>query len=134
MRSWLGSEEASFFAQPAIDQRHGYRSASAVAVLAPERKDMIRAALLHDIGKRHSRLGVVGRSFVTAMAKVGLGRLVGRKGGRADLYLRHGELAADELTDMGAEPLVVAFARAHHGARPVEIEAGIWEILVWADR
>jgi putative nucleotidyltransferase with HDIG domain len=105
-----------------------------VATQVPERQDLVRAALLHDLGKRRSRLNVLGRSVVSGLAKVGLRWLVGRKGGRGDLYLRHGELAAEELSDLGAEPLVVAFARSHHGARPPEIEPCIWEILVSADR
>ena len=135
MRSWLRvEEEALFFGQPAIDQRHGFQSATEVAAQVPERRDLVRAALLHDLGKRHSRLNVFGRSVVSALAKVGLKRLVARKGGRGDLYLRHGELAADELSDLDAEPLVVAFARSHHFARPPEIESGAWEVLVSADR
>ncbi|HJU50696.1 MAG TPA: hypothetical protein VJ815_00045, partial [Acidimicrobiia bacterium] len=83
-----------------------------MAARLPDRRELIRAALLHDLGKRHSGLGVFGRSVVTGLAKVGLRRLVDRKGGRAHLYLRHGNLAADELADLGAEPLVVAFARS----------------------
>ncbi|MGH8957343.1 MAG: HDIG domain-containing metalloprotein [Acidimicrobiia bacterium] len=135
VRNWLlGEEGAAFFDQPATDQRHGYQSASHVAQHFPERRDLIRAALLHDLGKRHSQLNVIGRSLITGLAKVGLRRLFESKGGRADLYLRHGELAADELSDLGTEPLVVAFARSHHADRPIEIEASSWEILVAADR
>ena len=57
---------------------------------------MVRAALLHDIGKRHARLAPVARSIVTAIAKLGLP--VGRRGA---LYLAHGRLAADELSPSG---------------------------------
>jgi hypothetical protein len=135
VRSWLRLEEkALFFDQPMIDQRHSFQSASQVAAQDPERRDLIRAALLHDIGKRRSRLNVFGRSVVSGLAKVGLTWLVGRKGGRGDLYLRHGELAADELSDLGAERLVVIFARWHHAGRPEEIAAADWEVLVSADR
>ena len=117
-----------------LDQRHGYLSASRVAERLPDRREVIRAALLHDLGKRHARLNVPGRSLVTALAKVGLRRLIGRKGGRADLYLRHGELGAEELSILGAEPLVVAFARSHHAGRPEAIDDGAWEVLKFADR
>ena len=117
-----------------VDQRHGYLSATRVAGRFPEARESIRAALLHDLGKRHAGLGVVGRSLVTGLAKVGLRRLVDRKGGRAYLYLRHGALAAKELSDLGAEPLVVAFARSHHAGKPTEIDAGVWETLVSVDR
>lgn len=130
----MGSEEVAFFDQPAIDQRHGYLAASYVAGHFPQRLELIRAALLHDVGKRNARLGVIGRSLVTGLGKVGLGRLVDRKGGRADLYLRHGELAAEELFELGADPLVVAFARFHHARRPPEIDARDWTLLLAADR
>ena len=95
---------------------------------------MIRAALLHDVGKRHSRLGVIGRSIVTGLAKIGLGRLVARPGSRADLYLRHGELAAAELASLEPEAIVAAFARSHHGDRPEGITQEDWEVLIGADR
>jgi hypothetical protein len=135
VRSWLRvEEEALFFEQPVIDQRHGFQSATDVAAQVPERRDLVRAALLHDLGKRSSQLNVFGRSVVSGLTKVGLRWLVARKGGRGDLYLRHGELAAAELADLGAEPLVVAYARSHHAARPPEIESSTWEILVSADR
>ena len=129
-----GGEEVAFFDQPVIDQRHGYVSAVLIAKAFPDRRELVRAALLHDLGKRHARLGVIGRSLVTGLAKVGLKRLIDREGGRADLYLRHGELAAEELYQLGAEPLAVAFARAHHGSRPEEIDAADWKLLVSADR
>jgi putative nucleotidyltransferase with HDIG domain len=130
----VGREEVAFFDQPVVDQRHGYMAAGLVARRFPDRPELVRAALLHDLGKRHARLGVVGRSLVTGLAKMGLKRLVNRRGGRADLYLRHGELAASELSELGAEPLVIAFARSHHTRRPPEIDAGDWAVLVSADR
>jgi hypothetical protein len=54
---WLSPEESkAFFAQPSYDQRHGLDSARYVAELLPDRRDLVRAALLHDIGKRSSHL------------------------------------------------------------------------------
>lgn len=71
--------------------------------------------------------------MVTGLAKLGLAGLVTRPGGRADLYLRHGEIGADELSALGAEELVVNFARRHHGVRPEGIEPETWDILARAD-
>ena len=89
---------------------------------------MVRAALLHDIGKRHARLSPVARSVVTAVAKLRLP--VGRRGA---LYLAHGRLAADELSHLGAEALVVDFAACHHEERPDSINPEDWATLVVAD-
>lgn len=122
------AEVAPFFAQQDMDQRHALEAATRAAELLPGRTDLQRAALLHDIGKRHARLGVLGRVLASAAAKVGL-----RLRGRFRAYLEHGPAAADELTGLGAEPVVVAFARHHHGARPEGIPANDWETLKRAD-
>lgn len=90
---------------------------------------MVRAALLHDIGKRHAWLSPVARSIVTAIAKLGL-----PVGCRGVLYLAHGRLAAEELSRLGAEPLVVDFAACHHEDRPDSINPEDWATLVAADR
>jgi len=129
--AWLRGrdEHLMFWGQPAADQRHGLGAARYVATRSGGRDDLMRAALLHDVGKRVARLGLVGRSLAS------LARMGGRSGrGRVELYLQHGRLGADELEAAGAEPLVVYFARHHHGERPEQITEGDWELLRQADR
>jgi hypothetical protein len=129
-REWLRDEEHGlFFSQPHFDQRHGLESALFVAKQAPGRTDLIRAAMLHDVGKRHARLGPVGRSLASAWSKLGR-----RPGGRWGNYLDHGRIGAEDLLTAEAEPLVVAFARTHHGDRPDDISLGDWDLLQRADR
>ncbi len=122
------AEQALFLAQPAIDQRHALDAATSIGGDLPDRVDLQRAALLHDVGKRHARLGVVGRVLATLAAKL---RLAVR--GRFRAYLDHGPMAARELADLGAEPVVVAYARYHHGPRPPGFSPGEWELLQRAD-
>jgi len=123
----LGEEEARlFWQQSAADRRHGIDSLHRIG--GESRPEVLRAALLHDIGKRHSALGPVGRSLATAFAWVGLARWR-----RARRYRNHGLLGAEELAELGAEELVVAFARHHHGVRPAEIDAPTWKLLIAAD-
>lgn len=131
-RSWVAgylkeSEQSAFFAQPRGDQRHGYHSGRWVA--ARGRPDLVRASVLHDIGKRRSGLGLWGRSLASLWILFG-----GRPSGRWRDYADHGRLAADELETLGAEALVVEFARHHHGARPVSIEPEDWQLLKESDR
>jgi len=123
-----GPEAEAFFAQSAADQRHGLEAAEVVARQAPGRRDLQRAALLHDIGKRRSGLGAFGRVVATLTGRIG-----GPWGRRHRLYLNHGALGASELEAWGAEAIVVAYARHHHGERPAGVDPGEWELLLEAD-
>lgn len=117
-----------FWAQPVADQAHGIATARRIAETASDRPDLIRAALLHDVGKRHARLGVIGRSLASMVAIL---RLPLR--GRFAAYISHGEAGAAELHFAGADSLTVAFAHHHHGARPKGFDPADWDLLVRAD-
>ena len=123
------AEQAVFWNQPRADQRHGLEAARSVGTACPGRGDLLRAALLHDIGKRHTRLGVVGRAWAVIGTALRL-----PPSARVARYLDHGRLAAEELAAGDAEPLVVAYALHHHGRRPEEIAAEDWKVLQAADR
>jgi hypothetical protein len=49
-------------------------------------------------------------------------------------YLEHGRAGALELDILGTEPIVVDFARHHHGPRPDSISEGDWTLLQASDR
>lgn len=129
VESWLDRSESSlFFSQPHPDQRHGYHAAQVVLASGSRFVPVIKAALLHDVGKRHARLGVVARSLVSVLIRL---RLPLPARGRQ--YQDHGEQAARELEEIGCERLVVEFARHHHGERPAGIPQAIWDLLQLAD-
>jgi hypothetical protein len=92
-------------------------------------KDVIVAALTHDIGKRHAGLGLVGRSVASLMIITGLPLTE-----RMRDYRDHGLIAARELSEVPAPSLAIEFALHHHGERPETIEAQIWDALVAADQ
>lgn len=121
-------ERTLFWAQSATDQRHGLLCARRVLRARPGRVYLARAALLHDVGKRHAELGAVGRAAATALRLVRLPVT-----SRMRRYLDHGELAAVELAAAGAAPLVVDFARHHHRSRPPSIPLDEWRLLQAAD-
>jgi|FLYL01.1.fsa_nt_gi putative nucleotidyltransferase with HDIG domain len=126
---WLRPAEVPvFFDQPPQDQRHGLRAAR-VAAAAGGDLTTIRAALLHDVGKRHARLGTFGRVLATILLRLGLDY-----GRRFAAYRDHGTLGAEELALLGTEELVVRYAAVHHRGRPADIPAEVWEILDRADR
>lgn len=128
---WLNSpaEAELFWRQAPADQRHGLTAARLAARERPGRRDLIRAALLHDVGKSRAGLGLWGRTRAAIAERRGW-----KLSRRAEQYLRHGEAGAEDLDAAGAEETVVRYARGHHGPRPPEIAPRDWEVLVRADR
>ena len=119
---------ALFWQQPVVDQRHALEAARVVLEYMPGNTGAARAALLHDVGKRHARLGVGGRIVATMLAML---RLPTR--GRLAVYLDHARLGAEDLAGAGASELTVAYARFQDHDRPAEIGPAVWRVLKSAD-
>ncbi len=122
-------EQALFFGQADVDQRHAFEAAQRVAGIAPARTDLIRAALLHDVGKGLAPLGVIGRVAASICHKL---RMPMPKSWSQ--YLRHDDLGADALEQAGCEATVVAFARHHHRRRPAAVPEEDWAVLEASDQ
>jgi hypothetical protein len=110
---------------PAHDRRHAVAVARRVeAALAGTSDDgderWLAAALLHDVGKLDSGLGVLARAGATvagAVAGHDMADAWSEKRGitrRVGLYLRHAELGETRLGVIGARPEAAAWAGAHH--------------------
>jgi putative nucleotidyltransferase with HDIG domain len=84
------------------------------------RREVLAAALLHDVGKVEARLGTAGRVAVTLVAVVvGPDRLAGSGSGGSWLeparrYLAHDRIGGQLLRDCGSDPFTVAWAEQHH--------------------
>lgn len=131
INGWTASdaERGLFYAQPVADQRHSLQAGLKVQSLMPARPDLIRAALFHDVGKRHSGLGIIGRSIASALSKLGV-----ELRGRFAAYLDHDRIGAEELRAMGFESVVVEFAAHHHAGRPDSVAVDDWNCLMQADQ
>jgi hypothetical protein len=128
VRSWVGDDlMAIFITQQTADQRHGYQIAHGVYELTAS-TELAAAAALHDVGKRHSDFGAVGRTLATVLMALRL-----PLGGRLRAYRDHGELGAADLEAVGAPLLVVEFARHHQHRRPPSIDVDDWSVLNGAD-
>jgi putative nucleotidyltransferase with HDIG domain len=119
----------TFFAQDDADQRHAFHAAQSVIASGVEEEGIVMAALMHDIGKRHARLGLVGRSLASILILLRL-----PLSGRMIAYRDHGLVGAHELAALSVPSLVVDFAMHHHGSRPPTIEPRVWDALVAADQ
>ncbi len=118
-----------FFEQSVADQRHGYHASQVVIAHGLEQADVVEAALLHDIGKRHARLGLFGRVLASILIKIRFPLFR-----RVAAYRDHGAVAARELAELGAARLTVEFAMHHHGTRPAGIPVETWRVLQIADQ
>jgi hypothetical protein len=96
----------------------------------------LAAALLHDVGKASSKLGVVGRSGATVMATLSGSRRARGWTGAVGRYVNHDELGSDRLRKAGARTEAVVWAAAHHRRElwpGTRIPPEICEILATAD-
>ncbi len=110
------AEFALWQSQQLVDRVHTVAVARRVEKADPW---VVKAALLHDVGKADARLGVVGRVAATMLELVGVGRFPGRLG----RYLAYPERGAELLAAIDADERVVAWAREHH--RPVDHQSSI---------
>lgn len=114
---------------PAMDQTHSVRTARRVTEAEPGRFDLVRAALLHDVGKAHAGMGILGRSVSSLLAMFHLPVTA-----RMRVYLDHGRLGSVDLVSSGETGIVVAFADGHKSASaPPGIDPADWALLRRAD-
>jgi putative nucleotidyltransferase with HDIG domain len=126
---WLRPEEVTlFWSQQPADQRHALETARRLAAAHADDRELIRAGLLHDIGKSEVRISAFGRTLAT------LGDLAGLPlPDRYQRYRDHGTIGGRALAALGAEPLVVAFASRHPNGPPADVAGDRWQLLLDAD-
>lgn len=124
----LGAEERDvFFSQSFADQQHAHHTMIRAQGSTAE-PTVLRAALLHDVGKAGNRLGAIGRSLSTLLDAAGLPLWPA-----ARRYRNHGPIGGELLGELGAEPLVVDFATRHPDPDPGPHDPSAWRILLAAD-
>jgi len=125
----LQGEQALWRRMSGADRRHAVGVArETIRRLGDDRsgRDVVAAALLHDVGKVEASLGTFARVAITfagmAVGRTRLQRWVAEPVGthrrtlraRVGLYLIHDRLGAVLLESAGSEPLTVAWAAEHH--------------------
>ena len=117
-----------FWGQSAADQRHAFDVAAGVDAARPGDEEAFTAALLHDIGKRHTSLGALRRSIATVLDGAGLPMTA-----PMHRYRLHGPIGAAELSAAGFDGIIVAFAAHHPDTAPDGIDEERWRVLLEAD-
>lgn len=117
-----------FWAQGAADQRHAFDVAIGVDTVLPGDDETFVAALLHDVGKRHTGLGALRRSIATVLDGAGLPMTTPMR-----RYRLHGPIGAAELSAAGFDGIIVAFAAHHPDPAPEGIDEERWRVLLAAD-
>lgn len=124
------------------DRRHGVAVARRVerALGNEASRDVLVAALLHDVGKVAAGLGLYGRVVATLSAKAAGAEMADEWSAhngiirKVGLYVRHAELGGDMLGVAESSPLVVTWAREHHLPEDQwTIDARIGTVLKSAD-
>ncbi len=131
------------------DRRHAIGVArDSIRLLAPDQppREVVAAALLHDVGKVESSFGTFARAGVTfagiIFGRSGVLRWAGRapsdgrpsRRARVGLYLTHDSLGAALLENAGSEQLTVSWAAEHHMApEKWTVDHGIGAVLKAAD-
>jgi hypothetical protein len=113
-----------FYSQSTQDQRHALEVADRLG----SAEHLTEAALLHDVGKTISGLGVIQRSMVTLWTATGLPLW-----GTWHQYVDHGAIGAAMLASAGASKTSVLFARSHPGPVPEGVSRSDWHVLESAD-
>lgn len=126
MGRWLkGGERRLFEAQGKADRRHAVRVACRLLAAGHSDALLVRAALLHDVGKAGAGIQVWHR-----VAWVLLGGLVRRSRARPFVALaNHPSIGATMLRAAGADPRVVALVAGH----PLPGDEERARLLAWAD-
>lgn len=117
-----------FWSQRLEDQRHAIDVMHTALRIRPGDRVAARAALLHDVGKRHARLGAISRSLATLADGLHLPLAA-----RWATYRQHGALGARDLEAIGEDQFVVAFTRNHPGPPPRGVDPARWAAVAAAD-
>lgn len=123
---YLSDQEKELFIKlPAHERRHAIDTAKTIIGFdIRENKDtLIKAALLHDIGKVGSRIGLIKKSILVLMDKFlpKVSHILSNKSKMFYVYYNHPEIGAECLLKINTEKGIILLVRYHHSQKNVDI-------------
>ncbi|HIE37855.1 MAG TPA: phosphohydrolase [Anaerolineae bacterium] len=116
-------QRALFLRMPLADRRHGLAVYRALQARGGRPRDLLVAALLHDVGKAAAPLPLWVRVAVVLLERFAPRLLERLGGGEARgwrrpfvVYRRHAEIGAEWAAQAGCSPLTVGLIRRHQEA------------------
>ena len=136
VQAWLSDKELLLFCcMSIIDQKHCVNVARTAEALANgmdiDQKLLMRAALLHDCGRKNGDLGIIGKSYAVLFDKLlgykwflkldfaGRLKIIHKLYKMSEVYYRHPERSADNLKKINCSTDITQIVLAHH--RPVAV-------------
>ncbi|MCC5909967.1 MAG: HD domain-containing protein [Clostridiaceae bacterium] len=125
IREHLTPEEHQLFFQLRIsEQRHSLNVAYGCRKEAPHNTVLIKAALLHDIGKVGSNLTLINKSFVVLIKKFQLKNHMLPSFLKEAIYFKnnHAEIGYTMLLPLNLDPKILFLVKNHHNNNTDNIE------------
>ena len=126
LKLYLETYELQLFNQlPTYDQKHCINVARDVKATCNQRKliskDLIKVALLHDIGKIYNSMNPIDKSIMVIMHKITRGKLKAYdKNKKVNIYYNHGDIGYNLLGKYGYDDRFLFLIKNHHNSNIVE--------------
>ncbi|MFA9397235.1 MAG: HDIG domain-containing metalloprotein [Clostridiaceae bacterium] len=112
-------EEILFLKMTTSEQKHSIRVSKAVEKELLNNKeydiDLVKSALLHDIGKIKCKMNTIEKSFIIIFNKLTKGKIKNKKiKNKINLYYKHGDLGCDILKAYGYSDKFYFYIKNHN--------------------
>ena len=120
LKAYLETHELQLFHQlPTYDQKHCINVARDLKSTCNERnlpsKNLIKVALLHDIGKIYSSMNPIDKSIMVIMHKITNGKIESHKKNKnVNMYYNHGDIGYNLLRKYGYDDRFLFLVKNHH--------------------
>ena len=126
LKMYLETYELQLFHQlPTYDQKHCINVARDVKSTCNQRnlqsKNLIKVALLHDIGKIYNSMNPIDKSIMVIMHSITNGKIKSyKKNKNVNMYYNHGDIGYNLLRKYGYDDRFLFLVKNHHNNNIIE--------------